>query len=49
MDEILARLLTTAEETYGAARIAELKPFLEQAASDLYELSRHELDPSDGE
>ena len=49
MDELLARLLTSAEERYDAARIQELKPFLEQAASDLYELFQHELDPSDGE
>ena len=49
MDELLARLLAQAEEKYGATRIRELKPFLEQAAADLYELSQHELDPSDGE
>jgi hypothetical protein len=48
MDEILERLLSSAEETFGAERVVELKPFLEQAASDLFALSQYELDTTDG-
>ncbi len=48
MDEILERLLSRAEETFGAERVAALKPFLEQAASDLAALSRFPLDTTDG-
>ena len=49
MDEILKRLLTHAEETFGSERVLELRPFLEQAASDLYELSQYRLAPLDGD
>jgi hypothetical protein len=48
MDDILERLLSSAEETFGAERALELKPFLEQAASDLHALSQHKLEPADG-
>lgn len=47
MDEILERLLSSAEETFGAERVLALKPFLEQAASDLYVLSLYPLDSTD--
>ena len=48
MDEILERLLSNAEKLFGAERTLELKPFLEQAASDLYTLSQCKLSPTDG-
>lgn len=47
MDEILERLTSRAIEQFGTDRARELKPFLEQTAADLFELSAHSLDPED--
>lgn len=48
MDEMLGRLLSSAEEIFGAERALELKPYLEQAASDLYTLSQYMVNSNDG-
>ncbi len=48
MDEILERLLSRAEETFGSERVLDLKPSLSLAASDLYEIYQFKLDPTDG-
>lgn len=47
MEPFLERLYVEAERIFGPKRAADLKPFLEQAAQDLADLSTCRLDPED--